>query len=238
MINQKGLASILIVILVALALGGYFIYTKSQLQPNSQPVTKALPQLPVDWVFKTSPLCNVALPLPPKKPPYYMCDPDKEECTGLSSNNTFYDDSKSGRYWQFEEFPLNFFFTTNTSWIIFRADGESGGDYTPAGIVEVRCAPNDQNYDTNTLLSKFEADLAKDNQQLSLVRQIKDKQEVDLWGKKVISLSLDEGDYGKFNYYLLATPKHLFMVYKVAGSQTQSVIDTTDQIFNNLQFLD
>ena len=238
--SQKGFVPLLIVLILTALVGGYLVY-QNQPKPASspQPTPQSSAQLPDDWVFKTSSTCNVSIPLPPKKPPYYsMCDPDKESCTGLSFNETFYDDSKSGRYWQFEDFPLDFFFTKNTSWVIFRGEYEGGGEYTPAGIVEVRCAPNNQNYDTDALLSKFESDLIKDNQQLQLTRKIKDQKEINLWGKKVIFIILDEGSYGEFNYYLFATTKYIYMVYKAAGSKTQSVIDNTDQIFNNLQFLD
>lgn len=80
--NQKGLAPILIVLLIALALGGYFLY-QQQAKPASQPTTQTTQPSPsavnekgylggkVEFVGKPCPL-NIKQQVPP--------------CNGLYSN--------------------------------------------------------------------------------------------------------------------------------------------------------
>lgn len=107
-------------------------------------------RVPPDWTFIKSTTCNVAIPLPPKNPPYYNeCSPSENTCTGLSYGPSFLDDTRSGRFWHYEEFGDEYNATNGrTARVIYLFPTGGGSDVVVSGLVDVNCWPNTSGYST------------------------------------------------------------------------------------------
>lgn len=251
------LISAIIIALLAFGIGGYVLGTRKnesastykqspgstsvptvQTSPTSIPTeipAQETSTLPADWTLKLSTTCNVKMPLPPKKAPYYFeYNPNRAP----SVTN----DEGSGRYWQFEEYEAGMFIFKTTARAIFRTPEEASGYVS--GDVEVICAPNTVNYTTDSLIAKLESDFSKvmytapDTAESNPdAIKIKSKRESIMWGRKVWIVKFQGGMFGNDDHYIFATNKNIYLVRKVARSQNQTVQDTTTKIFTNLQFL-
>lgn len=193
------------------------------IQPNTQNASN----LPVDWTYQQSNLCNVKFPLPPKKAPYYSeYNPNRQPSVT--------DDEGSGRFWQFEEYEASMFLFNTTSRIVFRAPEEASGYVS--GDVEVICTPNTTGYTTQTLITKLESDLSVNDGSAESVT-IKSKRNGTMWGQNIIIVKFRGGMFDDSDHYIFATSKNLYLVRKIAMSQNQTVKDTAEKILTNLQFV-
>lgn len=185
--------------------------------PTSTPITSYKPQIPQGWSVKTSSTCNAKLPLPPKALPYY-------------NGNDF---------WQYEEYETPFLFTEVTSRLIYK-DDSSLGSGNVQGDVEVLCAPNTKGYTAESLYTFLDKEIkTKKDPGYTFIEKIASKTDSKMWGQDVkilkfqSSQSLEDPNQ---EYYLFATRSNIYIVRKITGSTDTNVKNTTNQIFNNLEF--
>lgn len=232
--RRKGFVLLPIIVIIALVGAlGYFIYQNTQLQKSSGDLLKPSPtadlaaNLPLDWTYKQSSICNVKFPLPPKKVPYYSpYDPNRQP--SVTS------DESSGRFWQFEEYEASMFLFKTTSRMLYRTPEEASGYMS--GDVEVICTPNTAGYTTQTLMAKLESDLSGGSNSDESVG-IKSKRSGTMWGQSVMIIKFQGGMFDNSDHYIFATNKNLYLVRKISQSQSQIVKETTDKIFESLQFI-
>ncbi|MFC1626869.1 hypothetical protein ACFL1P_01545 [Patescibacteria group bacterium] len=240
-----------VIILVLLSSTGFFAYQNYQLKQVSIPkpvgtpiVAKPSPEItsiptesaeitpniPADWTTKTSATCNIKVPLPPKKEPYYIPEnPDTPPAV---------DDE--GAFWQFREGDAHqFLFTYVVSTMLTHPENASG--YIP-GNLDIMCAPNSNNYTSSALLEKIRLDLDTNKSQPADFApasiSITNERDVNMWGKQVKVVNFTGGMYGSIDYYIFSTDTHLYQVSKKIMSTNPIVKDTVDQIFDNLRFLE
>jgi len=81
---------------------------------------------------------------------------------------------------------------------------------------------------------------AKNDLSYAFADRITSKIDTKMWGKDVKILKF-EGQYNMGDpddeYYLLATPKNIYLVRKIALSDRESVNSTAEKIFVKLEFL-
>lgn len=217
-----------IVTFVLILIVGFFIYRGSQgrLEVDEvQPEVSPAPNLespdnyqtigiPTNWTMQKSTECNVAFPLPPK-------DPQMPE---------------GGRYWRFEEYEASIFMFNTTARVIYGADDVVSGFV--ADSVEMICSPNTKGVTTEQLLANLEALLEG---QLPAVDNIaiKTSRNSLVWSHDVKALTFEGGVFDpEQEYYMFATPQHLYFVRKVVQAEEESIIDITGRVFSNLQFLE
>jgi hypothetical protein len=155
----------------------------STLYPTYQADAVIAARIPADWIFVKSTACNVAIPLPPKTPPYY--------------------DTRTSRFWQFWEFQQG-----GGEWearAIFLAEDEGGSD-GPASTVTVNCWPNTSRYTTATW---FANRLSYWQNDVSFLSAMKPDTEEYHWGRNVLTAKLEGVDYPKF--YLFSTKEHTYV---------------------------
>lgn len=239
------LISVLILLVLIIGMVGYFLASKflnssipgnsdSNFPPenpiNTNSANAGLPpsenknvNIPEDWTVYKSSVCYVDIPLPPQKEPYIV--PDNPETTpGVNDE---------GGYWKLQEY-------SNQSGIVF-VDGvtavfgnpDAPGSGYVAGIVQVRCAENESNITTDTLLQRYVEYFKSDTQGLTL----KKKGNTVMWGKNVEVLTVEGGMYEEGNEeYLFATDTHIYLISKRSMSTNELIRETTDKIFENLVF--
>ncbi len=186
----------------------------------SEPVQVAN-NIPSDWTIKTSEACSVSIPIPPKSGLYY-----KPENSGTPPSIT----NEAGSYWQFEEQQGSAFIYTNSVEVFFAHPENASGT---AGSVSISCNPGSISRTTDELIAQYEP-IANDES--GRAPTIKSKRQVTMWGRPVMVVRFEGEFNGDQEYYMFATADNIYMIRKVADSNNQFVRDTTDQIFNNLQF--
>lgn len=249
-LNQKGsFLPILgvIVLLVVIAGGAYYLGTqniknsqnaqistspKSPAQPTTiesptNPPIQNTNSLPSDWAVKNSVICNVKIPLPPKKEPYYIPD---NPSTAPATND-------EGGFWSYEERGSgneNDKFFINESISIFKNPNKQGSGYV-AGMVQVICGPNNKGYTTQSFVDAY-AKQYTDGTFSGL--DFKQDGKKALWGHEVIQATITGGMFNEDDKeYYFATPSKLYQIRTISLSSNQTIKDTTKQIFNNLQFV-
>jgi hypothetical protein len=228
------------VVVISVSAAGYFAFQyyqlrqkDGQLQPAPNlavtPISESTDQnigLPLNWITKTSAMCNVDFPLPPKEEPYYHpLDPNKTP--------SLTDDVGSGRYWQFEERENSMFQFTHVATARYANDSELSGYIS--GAVQVFCAKNTDSYDSKQALNQLNFFLAEG--QGSVVKIISSNKTTQ-WNKEVYELTFEGGMFdSNQKHYLFTTSSNWYLVTKIIKTQTETIKDTTNQIFNNLKFL-
>ncbi len=242
--NQKGNVPIilgLVVLLLVVGGGAYYLgnqrnnsstNTSQNPAPTTVPTAQALPTtsptettnqqagtIPSDWILKSSTYCAVKFPVPPNKEPYF-------EYVGQASSN-----EQNRRFWQLREGNQaadgHKIFTNNSS-LMYVADIEASGYI--AGLVGVQCAPNTSYTLTNiaeNYASGFGADAGI---------KVKSKRTIKLWGKDVVAAKFEGGMFSDNEIYFVIVGNKVYKIDKKSDSDKELVRNTTDQIFNNLQF--
>lgn len=188
---------------------------------SSFPTPESTNNIPGNWTTKKSTLCNVSLPRPPKEAPYITLGSLNENMDG-------------GAFWQFSENDKysDDMFTYSVS--VFYENPEALGSGYVAGSVQITCSQNKDGLTTDTLLAAYEKKFTDGVYQGF---KIKSKKEVNKWGKRVWEIKHTGGMFDENNpTYYFATPNHIYSVNRVALSQNNFVKETTEKIFNNLQF--
>lgn len=168
-----------------------------------------------NWTSKKSTKCNVTFQVPPKEAPFY--------------------DIESGRYWQFEEYGASMFMFNTTSRVIYRAPDDASGSVL--GDVEVICSQNSGNVNTEQLYTALKTQLESNNQNSADSINILTSRNDQKWGHDVKTLTFKGGMFNENQeYYFFSTSGHIYLVRKIITSEIQSIVDTADKIFDNLQF--
>jgi hypothetical protein len=242
--NQRGnLPIILGVVVLLLVVGGGAYYLGTQRTdtstntdlhtvPTANPTTQALPttsptestnqqtsSIPSDWTLKSSTYCAVKFPVPPNKEPYF-------EFIGQDTSNP-----QNKRLWQLRESSLaedgHKIFTNNSS-LMYVADIEASGYI--AGLVGVRCAPK-ASYSLANIAESYAAGFGTD-----AGIKVKSKKTIQIWGKDVVAAKFEGGMFSDNEIYFVLVGDKVYKVDKRSDSDKELVKNTTDQIFNNLQF--
>jgi hypothetical protein len=180
--------------------------------------------IPAGWTYHTSNECAVALPVPPKKTPYYI-PPSGSEPANIDE----------GRYWMFEEssaFTENSIFTYSAR-VLFGNPNGLGSGYVP-GMVLLQCASNKDNYTSQTLATESVRRYNSSSAQGDFTAQIT--------GTKVFSdKNFTEVTYtggmidGMKSYYLVENN----MIYELQVTHMSTnpfIVSTTDRIANLIKF--
>jgi hypothetical protein len=210
-------------IVMVLAIGSVYVITRAKnasmsvkINTITQASTSAgLPLINRDWSYKSSQYCNITLPLPPATAPFI----DK------TSNGT--------RTWQKEEFSTE---QNNQRYTIardiFKYPNENLA--TVEGVIIVYCSPNINNDTADSYVRKFQDRLKTDPalQGLTVQNMIK----LTVWNRQVVKFTgkAQNGDIGE--YFFFATKQHIYLIRRVSQSQNKFVIQTSQLIFDNLQF--
>gem|GEM_PF-5634091 len=229
-------------------LGGYLFFSPkntseekttptAQTSPSPIPTTMSVSPtgkantLPTGWTYVSSQECNVSFPLPPKKEPYYIPAPTGATPDLMQDEGGYWGYDKNTSGGMFVEYAFVHFF--NEDW--------GGSEYIP-GLVQVGCSPNTKGYTTESLLSTYSDDYKNGKYagpEGPLV--FKSLGEKEMWGRQTIAYTISGGmgpDNGLNTHYLFATKEHIYTVSTMMMSQTPLVKNTTEQIFQNLQFND
>lgn len=242
--NQKGNVPIIlgaIVVLLIVGAGAYYLGTQKNnastnigqnvtpsTTPTNQTSTTASPtqatnqqasSVPSDWTLKSSTYCGVKFPVPPNKEPYF-------EFIGQDSSNPQY-----RRFWQLREGNQasdGHKIFANSSSLMYVADIEASGYI--AGHVGVRCAPN-TSYTLANIAENYASGFGAD-----AGIKVKSKRTTNIWGKDVVAAKIEGGMFSDNEIYFVVTSKNVYKIDKRSDSDKELVRNTTDQIFNNLQF--
>lgn len=241
--NQKGFFPIVLgvlVLLLVVASGAYYFGTQKNndstnnnqnTAPTTAATTQALPtssptettnqpveSIPSGWTLKSSTYCAVKFPVPPNKEPYF-------EFVGQDSSNP-----QNRRFWQLREGNQaedgHKIFTNNSS-LMYVADNEASGYI--AGLVGVQCAPN-ASYTLANIAENYASGFGAD-----AGIKVKSKRTTTLWGKDVVATKF-EGMFSDNEIYFVIVGNRVYKIDKKSDSDKEFVRNTTDQIFNNLQF--
>lgn len=235
MTDEKGnlaIAMIGITFVVLIGVGAYYLGTQQNNinstqtyapTPTQKPDSKAN-SVPNDWTFKPSTDCGVKFPVPPNQEPYFelLEDPYTHQTT---------QDPKNRRYWQLRESREaadGHKIFTKASDLLYVAEIEASG-YV-AGLVGVQCAPNNS-YTLANIAESYAAGFGSD-----AGIQVKSQRVTNLWGKEVVAAKFEGGMFSEMEVYFVVTKDKIYKVDKRADSDKEFVKNTTDQIFNNLQF--
>lgn len=185
-------------------------------------------QIPDSWSLQANADCNIQVPLPPKAPPYYTPDQNTPQPVG----------GLAGSFWQFRDAGSSeFIFNKNITAIYAHPEAANG---VIPGAVDIHCTNNTQSLSSQQLVDQIERNLAVDNPVSEQFEEAQIKlgnpQPLTKWGFPVVKANISGGFYGDRDYYFLATPSNLYMISTKVDADDQLVRDTTQQIFDNLQF--
>ncbi len=188
------------------------------------------------WIVKSSRFCAVEFQSPPNNAPYF-------ELIGQDASNP-----ENRRFWQLREGAQTangrIIFTNNSS-LIYIADREDSGyadinpnSYTQAsgyketkgfitGLVGVQCAPK-ASYSLANIAESYAASFTGVT--------VKNKRMTTLWGKEVVAATFTGGLFKNDEIYFIITNDKVYKIEKRSDSTKEFIKNTTDQIFNNLQF--
>ncbi len=200
---------ILLVVLLA-ALVAVVMYDKEE--------AEVVNTLPEGWSISKSELCNVEIPLPPKEEPYL---------------------SDQGEYWFYQQYPGGGapFFENNA--ITLFHNPELGGSGYVAGAVTISCKANANNDSTAKLVSDYKDYLATQNANAPEDARIKliEVGNRNLWDRNVTVVNFKGGMFDETEeYYFLATETTSYLISKPAMSLDSFVRETTEKIFDGLEF--
>lgn len=258
---NKGFAPlILIIVVAALGIAGYFAYQNMQLKdlltktgqeevstPSSEPKESTLP---AGWTYKDNGECDVSFAIPPKKSPYYEpVDPNRPDPVT--------NDEGSGRFWDFPrggvsanmltKFP-NGYETSKQANAMYASIDEASGYISSA--VSVSCIPNTDNFDNLSMLNTLKNKLQEYNQDTGekgmepTTYTIKTSKEIDRWNRKVYDLTISEyyqnsGEQPYTNsveYTAFTTPSFIYEIRVLGEIGDNFVKETAKKIFDNLVF--
>lgn len=194
---------------------------------------------PNGWKVKSSRFCAVKFTAPPNISPYF-------ELINQDSSNP-----QNRKFWQLREGAQtadghNIF--ANNSSLIYIADSEANGysdikpnNYTEAsgypetkgyiaGLVGVQCAPK-ASYSLANIAESYASGLGA-----TAGIKVKSKRTTKFWGKDVVAATFTGGKFKNNEIYFVVTDDKVYKIEKRSDSDKELVRNTTDQIFNTLQF--
>lgn len=196
-------------------------------QPSSiQQITSEVNETD-EWLMKKASVCNVIIPIPPKKTQYSLVGTDGEVISA----------------WNFREYTekgssINDMQFENTA--IINIDWSEGVQNSRAlleeGFISVNCSKNTKNYTTQSFAQEFASMFAtvytsSDGTSRWEVTQ----QQQQIWQKDVIALSMSS-TYQTDTYYVFADSENVYLIMRESRSDDPNVKNTTNHIFNTLQF--
>ncbi len=206
------------------------VTTATQASPTQvvteAPIKALESNIPADWTYHASTLCDVSFPIPPKKEPYYTI---KLPTGGATNDNN--------RYWRLRDTKDNGIFLFKDSAFAlyeFETPPQLGNGYTP-GLVRVFCAPNTEDLTTLALVNKVDEEGKRSDRS----GQIVSKRQTQKWGETVYAVIFDGLQGATVNKnnerYFYADAKKIYFIDAVSESSNQVVRDTTEKILNNIR---
>lgn len=197
-------------------------------QTENQPEFTTNTSLPDDWNYMASQVCGVNVPFPPHTLDDYFTPEEFDKLTPVS---------EKGAEWIFTDGDNSGLFSFENLTTIRFSHKESGSGYIPASV-EISCSENTQNLDSDGLLAQIKQDLnALNAEQPEMIITVTEKGVVNKWGQPVQVVSFEGGMFNpEQNFYLLTTPKYIYMITQDYLSQNELLIQDTNTIFDNLVF--
>jgi hypothetical protein len=206
-----------------------FVPFITEATPSSSPVAIASaspstsPSPRANWKSFISQVCGVGYSIPPQAEPYTTTS---FPAGGASDDNNRVWRSldlyiSDGKLYNLFENGLKIDYFKNTP---------IGNGYTP-GLITLYCAPNSQNMTADTVLENF----LKENSTLTL----QSSKRVVKWYQQAVVADITGAQSSPLNneYYFIANPKYIYLITATSESPNDSVKNTTEQIFNSIQFL-
>ena len=203
-------------IFIIVTFGNNYIQTFDQILSTFKFVNNTQDSnLPIGWIYYKDSVCNLNLPIPPKK---------------TDSDN---------RTWQIENHaPYDFFsfFKGNAVSIIHRNPEEASGFVS--GMILIACG---QSSDSLTKLnSDFHSYLTLQTQQNTIPEaliELTSNNDVNMWGKTAKEMAFTGGMFDpKQKYYLIVKSDKWYIVTKKSDSSNSNINQQTNQIFNLISF--
>lgn len=200
----------------------------AQIFPTTSPTETTNQQtssIPSDWTLKSSTYCGIKFPLPPKKDPYYSPD-DPNRTPSVT------EELGSGRFWQVRETDSasgggkDSIFTAVTA-IMHVSDTETSG-FISGGIF-IRCVPNTNSYTLANIAESYASGAGTGI-------KVKSKRTTKIWGKDVVAAKFEGEMFSDNEIYFVIAGNFDYKINKISNSDKEFVRNTTDQIFDNLQF--
>lgn len=197
-------------------------YYNTQLSLTPTPATTD-DVIPSDWTSHTSNDCAIALPIPPKKTPYYI-PPSGSEPANIDE----------GGFWQYREYIFQegdiSLFEKQVS-VIF-SNPDAGGSEYMAGRVSVSCAQNIKKMTTEQLtdevINLYNAHSGESKASL--------KQQTTILGKVMNEVAFNGGMNQGESIYLYADTNNIYDLSTTSMSTNPFIKQTTKQIFNHIKF--
>lgn len=240
MSSQKGNFLVIIgVLVIVIAVGGlgYYLGSQKNAQPKIEKVTQFATQpeinpqvsispspavstgIPSDWTLESSKYCSFKFYLPPNKAPYF------EQIENFP-------DPINRRFWQVRDFNDPKTGQSNIT-IIHVADSEASGFIS--GQVFVSCRKNTDSKNAEQILQDFSVGITNKEMGTGL----KSEREDNLWGQQVkVGKFNSPASIEDFENYFFTTKDYAYTIGKTSASKDPQVQNTTNIIFNNLQFTD
>jgi len=179
-------------------------------------------EVPADWSNQRAPNCGLTFRIPPAEEPYMI---PRDPNTPPSS----LDDE--GKYWIFEEYPSRLFLFENLIRAIFKNPELPGSGYVSSSV-EVMCSMNIGDYTTDSLFVAIQNDLLKN---FSVVK-MKTSGNANLWDREVKTATFEGGTFGMEQYYIFATPSHIYMIRQIGETTNADISAVATQIFQSIEF--
>lgn len=239
MLNQKGNFLIIIGVLVLIVIVGatsYYLGSQKYSPPQAEntqvdasPLIKTqtvavsaspavLGVIPNDWTLESGRYCNFKFYLPPNRAPYFEL---------LDPNST---DPINRRFWQIRDFSDS---KVSSVSIMHVADVEASGFIS--GAIGIGCSKNTNSKTADQRVMEYAAEMENPETGGGL----KEKRNDVMWGFPVIIAKFFGGASDpNQEHYFFTTKDYNYLITKQSDSKDIKVKDTTDLIFNNLQFTD
>lgn len=194
--------------------------TRKQIITPMSSVSKA-PNIPTDWSLNYNKTCGVSYFLPPSKEPYIR--------SSVSNSSNLPDELKERKYWTTQEYE-NESLPFKTAFAIYL---QQPSPDIGLGVV-MDCADNVNNLTTDLLFRDIQTNYVQTNSQGKVVA----KKTMTRWGYQAYVISYLNAEYTnpQDEFYILATPKHIYRISKKEGSNESTVnIEANTFIFDNLK---
>jgi RNA polymerase sigma-70 factor (ECF subfamily) len=190
-------------------------------------------QIPADWTMEMNEACSARMPVPPKKPPYLRDENGHQLFWKYSQPN----------FLAYQTIPIS-----SSSQVLYDSENGAGSGYAQSWV-KLMCNPNTEDYTTDSYANFIITEMKKYDSWMDVetITFNPVKTTSDLWGRDVIKIELNRtrengnplgsnGEVGSDVYYAFATENTVYLILKMADNPDLFFQETTDTIFNNLEF--
>jgi len=192
------------------------VTNEAPLPNNTQQITNDTD----DWIMKKASVCNVTMPVPPKKKPYVVGGSDGE----VFSSWQFSENMKKGM--DFDDIQFE-----NIAQVELTVDYDAqiSRSLLGEGYVGVNCSKNTKHYTTQSFAQEVAAILSKAD--TSVKKVISSVTHQQIWQKDVVAISTESD-----TFYVFVDNNMVYLIMKQSYSTDTFIQNTTNRIFNTLQF--